>query len=252
MRRGTWTSLLGLALLAAAASGCLSGSAVTGPGLIGEGRRVLFIGNSYLYAQDIAGIVQALADSAGGDQLAVETVAGPDMALIDHWREGTARGEIAEGGWEWVVLQQGPSSVEINRDSLRTLTQMFSADIRAVNATPVLFSAWPSASRRQDFPRAIESYTLAANDVNGLLLPVARSWLNAWAAEPQLALYSDGLHPSAAGAYLAALVVYAKLLGKSPRGLPAAIRLRSGVVIAVGAELAATLQDAAEQAIASP
>lgn len=42
--------------------------------------------------------MQALADSAGGDRLAVETVAGPDMALVDHWNGGTARHEIARGG----------------------------------------------------------------------------------------------------------------------------------------------------------
>ena len=68
------------ALLLAAGSSCLSQD-TTGPRLIGEGRRVLFIGNSYLYTQDIPGIVQALADSAHGDKLAVETVAGPDLAL---------------------------------------------------------------------------------------------------------------------------------------------------------------------------
>ena len=66
-----------------AAAGCIGGGA-TGPKLEGSGRRVLFIGNSYLYAADIPGIVQALADSAGGDKLAVETVAAPDFALIDH------------------------------------------------------------------------------------------------------------------------------------------------------------------------
>jgi hypothetical protein len=241
----------GIAALCLAGSGCLGGIGLTEPVLIGEGRRLLFIGNSYLYEQDIAGIVQALADSAGGDKLAVETVAGADMALIDHWNEGTARREIAEGGWEWVVLQQGPSSVEINRDSLRALTRMFATEIEAVGAHPALFSAWPRESRRQDFPRAIESYTLAASDVHGVLLPVARSWLNAWEANPQLALYSDGLHPSAQGAYLAALVVYARLLGRSAQGLPATLRLRSGAIISVPSAVAATLQTAADEAIAA-
>jgi hypothetical protein len=249
MRLLSLAAYAGLAVVTATGPACLGGPGVTDPRLIGEGRRVLFIGNSYLYEQDVAGIVQALADSAGGDKLAVETVAGADMALIDHWNEGTSRREIAEGGWEWVVLQQGPSSVEINRDSLRMLAQMFAADIRAVGATPALFSAWPSASRRQDFPRAIESYTLAASDVSGLLLPIARSWLNAWETDPQLALYSDGLHPSPAGAYLAALVIYGRLLGQSPRGLPSRLRLRSGAVLTLSDALAATLQEAAERAL---
>jgi len=239
-----------LALLFTALAACLGGG-TTDPHLIGEGRRVLFIGNSYLYFADIPGIVQALADSAGGDQLAVETVAGANLALIDHWNDGTARREIAEGGWEWVVLQQGPSSVEVNRDTLRLATQLFAAEIARVQARPALFSAWPQEDRRQDFVRAIESYTLAAADVNGVLLPVAAAWLAAWAREPTLRLYADGLHPSTEGAYLSALVIYSRLLGKSPVGLPAVLRLRGGGVIALAPQVAALLQAAAAEAIQS-
>lgn len=225
---------------------CL-GDAVVGPQLIGAGRRVLFIGNSYVYVNDIPGIVQALADSAGGDKLAVETVAGPDLALIDHWNSGTARVEIAKGGWEWVVLQQGPSSVELNRDTLRLATKLFAAAIANVNARTALFSAWPSEARRQDFNRAIESYTLAAADVNGILLPVAAGWVAAWNREPNLALYADGLHASIDGAYLSALVIYSRLLGKTPVGLPSKLQLRSGEVVAVEPERAALLQAAAAE-----
>ena len=231
------------------AGSCLGQTTVTGPQLVGEGRKVLFIGNSYLYYVSIAGVVQALADSAGADKLAVETVAYPDAALIDHWQGGVARSEIAEGGWEWVVLQQGPSSVELNRDTLRLATQYFASVISPIGARPALFSAWPSEARRQDFPRAIESYTLAAADVGGILLPVAAAWLAAWDRDPNLQLYSDGLHESGAGAYLSALVVYGGLLNRSPRGLPATLRLRDGSLLQIPAATALLLQDAAAQAL---
>ena len=219
------------------------------PTLIGEGRRVLFIGNSYLYSADVPGIVQALAKAAGGDQLAVETIAGADMALIDHWNEGTAQQEIAKGGWEWVVLQQGPSSVEVNRDTLRMATKLFATEMAKVTAKPALFSAWPSESRRQDFPRAIESYTLAAADVNGVFLPVASAWLAAWSRDASLRLYADGLHPSTAGAYLSALVIYSKLLGQSPVGLPSTLILSGGGTVSLDPALAALLQAAAAEVV---
>src|SRR5262245_28146207 len=192
------SALLALSLLPSC------GTSTITSGLSGEGRRVLFIGNSYLYTQDIPGIVQALADSAKGDRLAVQTVAGPDMALIDHWSAGDARREIAKGGWEWVVLQQGPSSVDVNRDTLRLAVKLFAGEMGRVNARPALFSAWPTEARRQDFERAIESYALASADVNGVFMPVAAAWLSAWKRNPSLQLYADGLHPSLAGAYLSA------------------------------------------------
>jgi len=230
---------------------CLS-SAVSSPELSGTGTPVLFVGNSLTYVNDLPGIVQALADSAGGPALAVETVAFPDYALIDHWNEGVAagraRGEIAKGGWKFVVLQQGPSSVDVNRDTLRLATKLFAQDMAKVGATPALLSAWPTIDRRQDFPRAIESYTLAASDVNGVLLPVAAAWLAAWKRDSTLALYSDGLHPSVAGSYLSALAVYAALQHHSPVGLPSRLRLRSGATLLIDPKIATLLQAAAAEA----
>jgi len=239
---------LGLPLIVAA---CLS-SAVSGPQLSGTGTPVLFIGNSLTYVNDVPGIVQALADSAGGAPLAVETVAFPDYALIDHWNEGVvagrARGEIAKGGWKFVVLQQGPTSVGVNRDTLRLATKLFAQDLAKIGATPALFSAWPTIDRRQDFPRSVESYTLAASDVNGVLLPVATAWLAAWKRDSTLALYSDGLHASVAGSYLSALAIYAVLERHTPVGLPSRLRLRSGATLFIDPKVAAVLQAAAAEA----
>jgi hypothetical protein len=231
---------------ATALASCLS-AGVAGPQLIGEGRRALFIGNSYLYSMDIPGLVQAFADSAKGDQIAVETVAGPDLALIDHWDEGTARGEILKGGWEWVIMQQGPSSTELNRDTLRRAAKLF-ADVMT-GGTPALFSAWPTQPRRADFERAIESYRLAAADVNGALLPVAAAWLAAWQRNPSLTLYADGVHPSAEGAYLSAIVVYGALLGKPVLELPNGVRTRGNRVLILDPAVAQLLREAANEAL---
>ena len=245
----TWRAIfrLGAVLILA---GCLGRGSPTGPPLIGDGRRALFIGNSYLYLLDVPGLVKALADSTG-ESLAVMTVAGPDMALIDHVG-GMASTMIARGGWEWVVLQQGPSSVEVNRDTLRLATKAFAREMVRVGAKPALFSAWPSELRRVDFPRAIESYQLAAQDVDGIFIPVAGAWLEAWERDPDIGLYSDGLHPSRAGAYLAAVVVYCKLFDRSPFGLPRVIETHGGLRITLSLIDASLLQAAAADALGLP
>lgn len=64
-----------------------------------NGRPILFVGNSLTYVNDLPGILQAMADSAGGKKLAVATVAFPDYALEDHWAEGSALQAIKGGGW---------------------------------------------------------------------------------------------------------------------------------------------------------
>ena len=244
------TAALLLVALGAALAGC-SGNSVDPRG-IGDGRRVLFIGNSLTYFNELPGIVQTLADSAGGERLVVDDVTAPDVALVDHWNLGRAQREIARG-WDVVVLQQGPSSVEINRDSLRMFAARFATEIARVHGRPALYSVWPTRSRQQDFARAIESYELAAADVNGLLLPVAEAWLAAWARDASIELYApDGLHPSVAGSYLAALVIYSRVLGASPVGLPSSLRLRSGSSIVVDPAVAVILQQAAVDATGTP
>jgi hypothetical protein len=214
----------------------------------------LFIGNSYTYSMDIPGVVQAMAAASDGTKLVVTTVAGPDMALIDHWNDGRARRAISARSWAWVVMQQGPSSTALSRDTLRLATRLFDGDITRVGARAVLWSAWPAESRRLDYPRAIDAYTLAAEDVNGILLPVAAAWLEVLNSDASIALYADGLHPSRAGAYLTALVIYARLLNQSPRGLPSTLHLASGATLSVDPQMAAVLQEIAERVVntASP
>jgi hypothetical protein len=243
------TKLCALVVSIIAAAGCLRNEAV-GPGP-GAAARVLFIGNSYTYSADVPGIVQALGDAVG-DSIYVETVAGPNMALIDHWHDGAALAAVRRGGWDFVVLQQGPSSVEVNRDTLRLGTQLFATEIAKIGGRPALFSAWPQQSRPQDFTRAIESYRLAAADVNGVFLPVASAWLAAWQRLPSVELYSDGLHPSVEGAYLAALVIYSSLRGTSPRLLPLGAELRTGATVELVPETASVLKSAAAEVLGYP
>jgi len=215
------------------------------PPVVGEGIRIFFIGNSLTYVNDVPGMLQALADSAGDERLAVASLALPNYALIDHWTDGIAQREIARGGWGWVVLQQGWTPPGIYRDTLRLATRNFAAEIAKVGARTALYQTWPPSHRPGEFAGSIESYEVAAADVGGVVFPVARAWLATWERDPSIVLYSDGLHASVAGSYLAALVMYARIFDRTPVGLPAAIRTRAGITLRVDAGLARTLQDAA-------
>jgi hypothetical protein len=194
---------------------------------------------------DVPGILQALADSAGGEKLAVASRALPNYALIDHWVDGLAQRDIAQGNWKWVVMQQGWTPAGIYRDTLRLAARNFGAEIAKIGAKGALYQTWPPSDRPSEFAGSIESYELAAADINGVVFPVARAWLATWEKDRSVQLYSDGLHASVAGSYLAALVMYAKIFGRTPVGLPAAVRTHSGAVVRVDAALARTLQEAA-------
>jgi hypothetical protein len=237
--------------LAAAVSASCSLSTVSGPTpLVGDGKRVLFIGNSLTYYNELPLMVQALADSAGGERLAVASVTYPDFALEDHWGQGDALKAIRQGGWAYVVMQQGPSSLAESRTNLREWGGKFAAEIAKIGAKPVYYSVWPQGNRQQDFDRATESYALAAGDVDGLLVAAGEAWRATWRLDPTIELYAfDGLHPNVAGSYVAAAAIYGVLLGKSPVGLPRRIVLRSGAGIQVDAKNLEHLQRGAAEAI---
>lgn len=185
------------------------------------GIRVLFIGNSLTYVNDLPRTLRDLALS-GGDTINVRTVAAPNYALIDHYRGGTdALGEIALSRWDYVVLQQGPSTTPINRDSLILVTKLFEPHIRSSGGKPALYMVWPTTDRLAFFDEARISYQMAATEVNGVFMPAGKAWQTAWATDAGLAFYqSDGLHPTPLGTYVAALVIYERLTGHDARLLP--------------------------------
>ncbi len=175
--------------------------------------RVLFIGNSLTYVNDLPAMVAALGQSAG-TPIEYETVAMPDFSLEDHWNQGDARRAIGRSRWTWVVLQQGPSALATSRLLLVEYAKRFDREIQRAGARTALYMVWPARARRGDFPQVSRSYAAAAAALGATLLPVGAAWQDAWAIDAALPLYGrDGLHPSRLGSWLGALVVYRQLTG---------------------------------------
>jgi hypothetical protein len=216
--------------------------------------RVLFIGNSLTYSNNLPALVEALAETTGKPRLSYKMIAFPDYSLEDHWNQGDARRAIAEQRWSFVVLQQGPSALPESRSLLIEYTRRFAELARSRGAKPALYMVWPSESRMKDFDRVRDSYRQAAEQVDGVFIPAGEAWRAAWRHRPGLALYSpDGLHPTLAGSYLAALVIYQQLYDIPQTALPSRLRLRSGTVskIDLSTQEAELLEAAAAEATAS-
>jgi hypothetical protein len=189
--------------------------------------RVLFIGNSLTESNDLPRLVAALSVVAGDDPpLQSASVAYGGFALEDHLVQGDAPRAIAQGGWDVVTLQQGPSTLPESRVNLIEYTKRFDTLIRAAGAWTAIYGVWTDASRMFAFDDGIESYRQAAEAVDGILCPAALAWKVAWRRDPSLPLYGpDNFHPSPLGTYLAALVIYAELRDKSPVGLPSDVSI---------------------------
>lgn len=210
---------------------------------------VLFIGNSLTYSNNLPATLAAIAVQ-DGRRIDVQMVAEPNLALIDHLQgQSRALDVLASRKWDFVVLQQGPTTTSIGRDSLVQWTRLFEPYIRERGARPALFMSWTPRARMERMDSARMAFQQAAGAVNGVFLPVGEAWRLALAQDPTITLYDgDDFHPSALGSWLAALVIYVTLFDVDPRALPP-VALHGKEKLSVPEATVRLLQRAAHRAI---
>lgn len=212
---------------------------------LADGAKVLFLGNSLTYSNDLPLIVKAIARQAG-KSLTVASVTQGGANLEDLYRQTNALAEIARGRYALVILQQGPSSLLESQQDLRLWAGRFEEPIRDSGARPALYMVWPDETRLAFFDAVRTSYLNAALDVDGMFIPAGETWQSAWRAEPGMPLYgSDRFHPSATGSYAAALSIFSEFYRQSPVGLPATVTLDNGRVLRFSDAVARVLQTSA-------
>ena len=215
-----------------------------------QGPRILFIGNSLTYWHDVPALLAWLLTEAGVPYDRIDSFTGPDLGLQDHWESAQVQRAL-EQPWDIVVLQQGPSAGE-GRASLVAYACVIAEAVRPRGGVVALFSVWPLRSQPELFPAVTESHALAAAAADGWLLPAGEAWRTAWAARPDFVFYErDGLHPTALGSYLAALVMFEQIAGQAATALPAGFCARTSGEVRLDEEDARVLQQAATAANAA-
>jgi hypothetical protein len=213
--------------------------------------KVLFIGNSLTYENDLPQTVARLARSAGLQECYCYQIAYPNFALEDHYDNREAVRALEEEPWDFVVMQQGPSALASSRANLIQWAGYFGELIDENGARAVMYGVWPELDRAAEFPTVTESYRLAAESIGGLLAPAGEAWQFAWAANSTLPLYAqDEFHPSTMGTYLAALTLFQRIYNHTPVGVqqPAVV---DGRVQTWSPAIVSLLQEAAASAIAA-
>jgi hypothetical protein len=186
---------------------------------------LLILGNSRTFANGMPQMVRRIADSASdGEKYEVTTVALPSatfQSLSENWRVR----RLLSKEWDDVVLQgesRGQVSPELSEAFLRygsALAMM----AHARRHRPSLIVNWaydpdryPSSESRSSHLQEIAAdHHFLASSTNLQEIEVSQIWERARSEDPSLGLTTDGNHPSAAGSYLVALAIYAKLSGRS-------------------------------------
>jgi hypothetical protein len=190
--------------------------------------RVLFIGNSQIYFNDLPRTVEALAESGPQAQPRIKAsqLTPGGASLESLWNKGTekssARAKIAEEKWDYVVLQE---HFNAKAESFNQYAPLFHELIEKNGSKTVFFC---TASISTLYPKGfLQMHDMQVAMGKKLNVPVAtagKAWLSYWGDDPtpeqRLALYdADKAHPGKKGSYLYACSLYATLTGHTPVGL---------------------------------
>jgi hypothetical protein len=226
-----------------------------------QSKKVLFIGNSYTYVNNLPQLIKDVSLSVG-DTLVFDSSTPGGYTFQSHTTNSTTLSKIASGGWDYVVLQEQSqlpsfpiSQVEVE---VFPFAQRLDSLIHSSNpcAKTAFYMTWGrkngDASNCPFLPilctyTGMDSllnlrYRMMAESNMAELAPVGAVWRYLQENRPSLNLYqSDESHPSLAGSYAAACTFYSLFFRKDPTlisvdaGLPAsdaeAIRLAAKTIV---------------------
>ena len=192
--------------------------------------RLLFVGNSLTFFNDLPETFAKLAGS-GGHAVEVGMSAQGGQTLAGHATSPGSLKKITGERWDFVVLQEQsriPAIAAQRNEQMVPAARLLGEKAADSGADSVLFLTWasrdglPSAGLKDygAMQSAIEAgYLEVAGEIGAMVAPVGVAWQQALEEHPELELWQrDGSHPSPEGTYLAACVFYATLFGESPVG----------------------------------
>lgn len=237
--------------------------------------RVLFIGNSYTFYNNLGDLVAGIAAGLRGGPAIVPALAVRGGTPLGwHLANGPALSMLAERQWDYVVMQDHSllGGLVIDGEPRMAPPRLFHESARVLvrrvrerMATPLFFMTWARRGSRDEEAVLTKAYLDIGGELGVRVAPVGTAWRAAGTGNLRVDLYAaDGAHPSPAGSYLAACVIYATLTGSSPKGAPAIIegspysRVEGGVdrrrrvrLVELTSEVAARLQETAWRTVSA-
>jgi hypothetical protein len=191
---------------------------------------VLFVGNSLTEANDLPTVLKKFAaDSSQRVEIDVRSITPGGALFYDHWRKGEALTLLRQQHPNVLILQGQSTEPLSASQNFIYYAGLFKAEADRVHATTVLLSTWarPAGDRYYKDPtsggspaemqtRLNAAYASLARNLGATLAPVGLAWERARHEAPGIELLDGTQHPSRAGTYLAAAVLFRAVCSPSP------------------------------------
>ncbi len=202
-------------------------------------KRILLVGNSYTYSNDMPGVLQKMLNSSKnkGVTYIVDNITEGGAKIKTHLEHGSVMHHLQENHYDVVVLQEQSTTIFYSNERVESEAAFanLTAQIESQGAKAMVLSTWPRKAgdpfyTSQQFinfapPKGPDAMAIALEDYyrgvsQGLgitLVPVLTVWQKIVKNNPTIDLYSsDGTHPSVTGSYLTAVMIFAAVTGAVP------------------------------------
>ncbi len=185
----------------------------------GDGIKIVILGNSLTYMNDMPGMIAELAVQGGEPRPTVVVKAHANFGLEQHWGNAESLAAMDDPDVDVLILQQGPSTLPASGENLLLYTGLI-ADRVATHGTRVgLFVSWPPLGG--DINAGISNHVAAANAHNTALYPIGHAFRHVAATYPEIVIRdTDEFHPNFPGSWLAAMIISAVIFDHDPMEYP--------------------------------
>lgn len=200
--------------------------------------RILFLGNSYTYVNNLPQIIHDLA-LANGDTVIYDSNTPGGYTFGMHFNDATTRAKIYAQPWDYVILQSQSQEPALDStyvaDNVFPYARKLDSLIHDNNACTqtVFYMTWGRKNGDASFCPTVPQvctyagmqgelrrrYLQMGYDNHAMVAPAGLAWREVIATNPSFDLYqADESHPSLHGSYLTACTFYASLFRRSPIG----------------------------------
>jgi len=199
----------------------------------GSRPKILFVGNSHLFYNRLSSMFVNIAHSQGhkSDVKELSSVYYTLKKYADMEDKGGAMLDMAlrNQHWDFVILQEDTNKAlpAAAADEMFPPSRILDEKIKAAGGQSAFLMTWaPKNGMKVGFKNrdreAIQadlasSYMAIADELDALMVPAGIGFMRCTRENPDIELWdADGLHPSPAGSYLAACIIYSVIFQESP------------------------------------
>lgn len=199
--------------------------------------RILFVGNSHTFYNRLSEMFVNIINSQGHKSDVRELSSGyytlKQYADTDDQGGALLDKTLSKLNWDFVILQENTSNAlsSVADEEMFPPSRILDEKIRASGGQSAFLMTWaPKDGLRAGLKKRscetvqsdlASTYTAIAKELDALMIPAGVGFMRSAQEHPDIELWDkDGYHPSPAGSYLTACILYSVIFQESPVDCP--------------------------------